>query len=293
MKNGLIIFAITLIGNLTLQAQPNWSDNYFHILRHNSFTPSSYLFGGAVNMLNQSTEPGIALSQNIGSNGYQTGSETAFGGLGFVYINSTDHSNLRIGTHSSHKVIFRSGNVDRMTVDTGGNIGIGTVSPQAKLHIFNSSGSGTHYLRLEGHGVDATVGLQFKSPATNMELTTYQNKMSLMGGNMGIGVLNPDSKLVVDGTVKSEEVVVQIVNGPDYVFEEDYKLRTLKETKDYISQNKHLPEIPSAKEMEANGVGLADMNMRLLRKIEELTLYQIELMERLEKAEKEIQELKK
>ncbi len=112
-------------------------------------------------------------------------------------------------------------------------------------------------------------------------------------GNVGIGVVNPDSKLVVDGSVKSEEVVVEIVNGPDYVFEEDYDLRTLKETKDYITQNKHLPEIPSAKEMEANGVGLADMNMRILKKIEELTLYQIELMERLEKAEKEIQELKK
>ncbi|MEM0942053.1 MAG: helicase associated domain-containing protein [Bacteroidota bacterium] len=80
---------------------------------------------------------------------------------------------------------------------------------------------------------------------------------------------------------------------PDYVFEPDYELRSLQETKEYISEYKHLPEIPSAKEMEANGVDLGDMNMRLLKKIEELTLHQIELLERLEKQQEQINELKK
>lgn len=57
-------------------------------------------------------------------------------------------------------------------------------------------------------------------------------------------------------------------------------------------KNKHLPEIPSAREMETDGVEIGDMNMRLLKKIEELTLYQIELLERIEKVEKEVSEFK-
>ena len=91
----------------------------------------------------------------------------------------------------------------------------------------------------------------------------------------------------------AEKVKVAIVNGPDYVFESDYDLRTLQETKKYIAENKHLPEIPSAKEMEAKGVDLGDMNMRLLKKIEELTLYQIDLLERLENESARIEQLER
>jgi UDP-N-acetylglucosamine pyrophosphorylase len=63
---------------------------------------------------------------------------------------------------------------------------------------------------------------------------------------------------------------------PDYVFAEDYKLKSLQEVEDYIKENKHLPEIPSAKEIEKNGLMLAEMNMNLLKKMEEMTLYMIE-----------------
>jgi hypothetical protein len=63
---------------------------------------------------------------------------------------------------------------------------------------------------------------------------------------------------------------------PDYVFAEDYNLRTLEELDEYIKQNKHLPEIPSAQEIEKNGLMLAKMNIDLLKKIEELTLYSIQ-----------------
>ena len=68
---------------------------------------------------------------------------------------------------------------------------------------------------------------------------------------------------------------------PDYVFAEGYKLRSLEETKAYIDTHKHLPEVPSAQEIEENGVALGEMNMLLLKKIEELTLHQIQLMNEL------------
>ena len=67
------------------------------------------------------------------------------------------------------------------------------------------------------------------------------------------------------------------VPGPDYVFEKNYDLRPLTEVEAYINQNKHLPEIPAAKEMEKDGVNLGEMNMMLLKKVEELTLYMIDL----------------
>ena len=72
---------------------------------------------------------------------------------------------------------------------------------------------------------------------------------------------NPSAKLHVDGNIIAEEVKVEVVNPPDYVFEDEYQLKTLAATKHYIEEHKHLPEVPSAKEMEANGVELGEMNI--------------------------------
>jgi hypothetical protein len=106
-------------------------------------------------------------------------------------------------------------------------------------------------------------------------------------GMVGIGTVNPDQKLTVNGTVHASAVQVDLnVPGPDYVFEEGYELPSLETIQRYINQNKHLPEVPSAKEMEEKGLNLGDMNLILLKKVEELTLHVIEM-------KKEIEELKK
>jgi hypothetical protein len=98
-------------------------------------------------------------------------------------------------------------------------------------------------------------------------------------GNVGIGTTDPKSfKLAVEGKIWAKEVQVALTNhGPDYVFEPTYHLKPLTEIETYIKENKHLPEVPSAKEMEKNGVQLGEMNMLLLKKVEELTLWVIEL----------------
>ena len=110
-----------------------------------------------------------------------------------------------------------------------------------------------------------------------------------MNGKVGIGVSNPDEMLTVKGKIHTQEVRVDMsgVLVPDYVFAKEYKLKTLEEVEDFINKNSHLPEIPSASEIEKNGLMLAEMNMSLLKKIEELTLYVIEQNKRLEKVEKE------
>ena len=112
-------------------------------------------------------------------------------------------------------------------------------------------------------------------------------------GNLGIGTTNPLSKLSVNGNIRATEVkVLANINVPDYVFDSDYELRSLKETEEYIKLHKHLPDIPSAEEIKENGIDIGSMNMKLLKKVEELTLYLIEQNQEIAKLKKEMIELK-
>ncbi|MEP1096057.1 MAG: hypothetical protein ABJG78_13165 [Cyclobacteriaceae bacterium] len=198
----------------------------------------------------------------------------------------------------------------------GGNVGIGTTSPNYPLSVRKdngvsntihplasfsrlSSGAGNAGLNVsyEANGSATTRTLLYFPGGLGASFQVYnQGALDVLhldpSGNVGIGTTNPQSKLAVDGHIRATEVkVLADITVPDYVFESDYDLRTLKETKAYIVENKHLPEIPSAAEIGENGIDLGDMNMRLLKKIEELTLHLIEQNERLEKAEKKISKL--
>lgn len=104
-------------------------------------------------------------------------------------------------------------------------------------------------------------------------------------GLVGIGIVDiPTAALDVNGTIRANEIKITKAPGADFVFDADYSLRTLDEVEAFINENSHLPEIPTALEMETNGVELTKMNQLLLMKIEELTLYLIQ-------QKKEIEEL--
>lgn len=89
-----------------------------------------------------------------------------------------------------------------------------------------------------------------------------------------------------NGFLTCRDIKVTLNPIPDYVFEPDYKLLTIEEVKNYVTENKHLPNVPSADEMVANGTTLGEINMKLLEKVEELTLYIIQLEERIAVIEK-------
>ncbi|WP_123869482.1 hypothetical protein [Flavobacterium hydatis] len=120
---------------------------------------------------------------------------------------------------------------------------------------------------------DLYVGDSFTQNGANLAIKAIRN------GNIGIGTAKPDEKLTVNGKIHAQEVRIDLntdIPVPDYVFANDYKLKSLQEVEEFIKRNSHLPEIPSAKEIEKNGLMLAEMNMSLLKKMEEMTLYMIE-----------------
>ncbi len=114
--------------------------------------------------------------------------------------------------------------------------------------------------------------------ATYWETPSYQNKFGNIHatGNVGIGIAIPNEKLAVNGNIRAKEIKVETANWPDYVFSDDYQLPGLKETEAYIKIHRRLPGMPSAKEVEADGISLGEMNRKLLEKVEELTLHLIE-----------------
>ena len=116
-------------------------------------------------------------------------------------------------------------------------------------------------------------------------------------GKIGIGTSFPDELLTVKGKIHTQEVLVDLQGAvaPDYVFENyyngtsllkpNYKFPSLTEVASFIEANHHLEGIPSAKEIEEKGLSLKEMNLLLLQKVEELTIYTIE-------QQQEINELK-
>ena len=118
---------------------------------------------------------------------------------------------------------------------------------------------------------------------------SYQtNYAGYFDGNVGI-----IGNLKVQGKIDCQELyVLPTVAIPDYVFEKDYKLMKLSDIEKYINEYKHLPEVPSADEFKQNGNNVGNMNLLLLKKVEELTLYMIEQQKIIEKNNEEIKQLK-
>lgn len=112
-------------------------------------------------------------------------------------------------------------------------------------------------------------------------------------GDVAIGTSTVPTgyKMAVEGKIRTREVRVDQDTWPDYVFQKDYDLPTLQEVKRYIDEHGHLPNIPSAEEVEANGIELGEMNKLLLEKIEELTLHVIRQNNELTDQRKIIEEL--
>ncbi|MBQ4804514.1 hypothetical protein J8L88_16760 [Aquimarina sp. MMG015] len=215
-----------------------------------------------------------------------------------------------------------------LKINENGNIGVGISNPNQKLEIFNPNpfnsnmeaesqdhislssndpGNGNYFggitwktgdrrrasiVATREHSDSDYVGLAFFTKGTDGPGPIYESMRITRYGNVGIGTTNPDMKLTVKGNIHAEEVKIDLnIPAPDYVFKESYNLRSIEEVENFIKKNSHLPEIPSAKEFEQNGVMQAEMDMNLLKKIEELTLYTIDQEKKIKKLERKNEEL--
>lgn len=250
--------------------------------------------------------------------------ESALHLVGTEFISESGDGYFQIGnpisTHirfDNNEILARSGDLDALLYlqywggnlslcdDDDGRIGVGTSSPQAKLHVTDGTdvtlgGGGQLVL---GPTTAANVAMdgneiQARSNGASSALFMQTSGGDVLmvpnaTGQVGIGVLSSanmptnDYLLAVDGKIISEEVRVEVSGTwPDYVFEKDYALTPLHELENHITNYGHLPGIPSATQVEKEGILLGDMNRALLEKVEELTLYVIAL-------QKEIDQLKK
>ncbi|MDR1716809.1 MAG: hypothetical protein LBS20_13305 [Prevotella sp.] len=120
---------------------------------------------------------------------------------------------------------------------------------------------------------------------TDESLHLIVNKNLGVNGKIGVGVSFPKSELDINGTIRAKEVKIEATGWSDFVFAKDYKLPALSDVETHIKEYRHLPDMPSESDVLENGISMGEMQAKLLQKIEELTLYVIEL-------EKEIKSLK-
>ncbi|WP_461630288.1 hypothetical protein [Labilibaculum euxinus] len=141
-----------------------------------------------------------------------------------------------------------------------------------------STGENMKWIAYENRGIPVNQDVLLIVGDYSPNVTEYHDyACSVFYGHVGIGTQSPNSyMLAVNGTIRAKEIKVE-ANWADFVFKGDYSLRNLTEVEEFIIENGHLPDIPTEKEVKAEGISLGEMNSKLLQKIEELTLYAIQL----------------
>lgn len=182
-----------------------------------------------------------------------------------------------------------TGGKTRITInDNNGNVGIGTTTPATQLEVngwltVGNEGDNSQINFKAAHGRRAQIGVQDDSDQGFYVRTNGEYRMSVrQDGNVGIGTTAPSEKLEVEGNIKvSGDIKIKdwTLTVPDYVFQKDYKLRKLEELRTYLDENGHLPDIPSAQEIQSKGFNIGEFCMSLLKKLEEMSLYVLQQQE--------------
>lgn len=175
-----------------------------------------------------------------------------------VTLQQNEDADLKIKNHNGELIL-----------SSNGKVGIGEVDNSYKLNVVGAT--------------RITNGLSVGGALTGAGNGTFGGSLAATNAVFS-GTLTAGNGFYCDatGALKVKSLRVTTTAWPDYVFGDAHRLMPLQEVEDYIKANGHLPEVPSADEAEADGVDLGEMNKLLLQKVEELTLYVIDLQKQLE-----------
>lgn len=280
--------------------------------------PPSNLLHAAMFM----TEPQIII-ENLGSNGgagFTMIDAVSSAHWKFKAING---GGFKIRDHASALdviVIEKNSAADAIYIGSNGLIGFGTNAP-TDLHGFGAKvdvhgdilmRDANAFLQIENTLTGSNCGLVLSEEGAFTSWIWYDGSSDYLvinadpgggfrqdiivhsSGDVGIGTANTKTghKLSVAGKIACEEVLVEnSTNWPDYVFDEGYELMSLEQLEESIETNNHLPGMPSATEVEENGLSLGEMQRVFLEKLEELTLYTIEQGKQINAQQKRIEAL--
>jgi hypothetical protein len=327
MKTAKFIISITImLAFLGLnEAVGQWTYNGSHIYNLNSgnvgigTNSPSYL----LHVRKNTTGPTIAIHNSGGIGGAQFEMIDLNSGADWKF-KATNNGGFKIRDHGSSLdviVVEPNSAANCIYVDQYGRVGIGSSSPMDKFHVEGDVSMHTSYpfITLDNTSTSGNAGFIFESDGAYRGWLYYNDASDHLlinaesgtgwrtdlviksSGDICMGTSSPavGYRLSINGKVACEEVLVELdANWPDYVFTQDYNLMSLSDLEKNIRENNHLPGLPSAIEVEENGFHLADMQRRVLEKVEELTLYTIEQGKQIEdlkmknnRQEEQIQEL--
>jgi hypothetical protein len=279
---------------------------------NNSGTGNTFIGDGS-GRGNTSGNRNVYIGQYTGYSASATNSDNVFIGYGAGNANNQIVNGIAIGANAQ---VTAS---NSLILGNGVNVGIGTSAPNNKLEIVSNTGntSGlrltnlksnspvtittTKYLTVDANG-DVVLGSASGSGRiTADDMNWIVEGSHLKNANIGGVVIGPGVqntpvgyRLYVSDGILTEKVKVAVKSTDDWsdrVFEDSYRLRTLSQVERFISKNKHLPGVPSAQEVVEKGVDVGQMQAKLLEKVEELTLYVIDLKKENEKLRKRSKEL--
>jgi hypothetical protein len=301
-----IVFLSIAFSLLAGMSMAQWSSNGTHIYNTNTgnvgigITTPATLLDVAKNM----TEPAVAV-RNLGG----------ASGAAFRLYDQVSSADWKLKTLSNGGFRIRdnaygmdvvqiepNSEANALYINASGLVGIGNAAPAALLDaarnmaeptiaVRNLGGTGGASFRMYDQTSTADWkfkvfsggGFKIRDNANGLDVIQIEANSAAnviyinAAGNLGIGTTNPTEKLSINGNVKCKQVEVSLTGWSDFVFEKNYALMPLSEVEKYINKHGHLPGVPSEEEVVSNGNNLGEMDAILLQKIEELTLYVIEL----------------